>query len=255
MGGTASITYPGDLTVGTVGPPASCIEMRLQDVPDMGYRRTDTVHGEGASAIPCVGRGEICFRGPNVFQGYYKMPEKTAEAIDQDGWLHSGDIGLWTVDGKLKIVDRLKNIFKLQQGEYVAPEKLENINAQSPFIAQNFVYGDSLQRELVSVITVDPDAVTDWGQKAGKTGDVAELCQDEALNKAVLDDIKKIGAAQKLSGFEIVKAVLLLPEPWMPGGDLLTPTFKLQRSKAAKVYESQITDLYKKISAAPSSKL
>merc|ERR1712185_762827 len=131
--------------------------MRLQDVPDMGYFHADPVHGEGPSAIPCHGRGEVCFRGPNIFKGYYKMPDKTAEAFDEEGWLHSGDIGLWTPDGRLKIIDRKKNIFKLQQGEYIAPEKIENINALSKFIAQNFVYGDSLQRELVCIATIDPD--------------------------------------------------------------------------------------------------
>lgn len=253
--GACTLSLPGDLTSGTVGPPLNVNEIRLQDVPDMGYFRTDTVHGEGAAAMACVGRGEICYRGSNVFNGYYKMPDKTADAIDSEGWMHSGDIGLWTPDGKLKIIDRLKNIFKLQQGEYVAPEKIENINAQCQFIAQNMVYGDSLQCELVSIITVDPDAVTGWAQKNGKAGDLAQWCKDPDLIKAVLGDLKKIGAASKLQGFEIVKAVLLEPEPWAPGGAILTPTFKLQRAKAAKVYEAQIKDLYAQIHAAPVSKL
>lgn len=75
----------------------------------MGYNSADTDH----NGEPCLGRGEICFRGPNVFKGYYKMEEKTAETIDAAGWCHTGDIGLWTVDGKLKIIDRKKNIFKV----------------------------------------------------------------------------------------------------------------------------------------------
>lgn len=87
----------------------------------MGYLSTDRIHGadpaKGVSGIRCVGRGEVCFRGPNVFRGYYKMPDKTSEAIDQDGWLHSGDIGLWTENGALRIIDRKKNIFKLAQVE------------------------------------------------------------------------------------------------------------------------------------------
>jgi len=251
----ATITYADDLEPGTVGPPLPVCEIRLQEVPDMGYLRTDTVHGEGAKAMPCRGRGEICFRGTNIFQGYYKMPDETAEAIDEDGWLHSGDIGLWTVDGKLKIIDRKKNIFKLQQGEYVAPEKIENINAQSSLIAQNFVYGDSLQRELVSIVVVDPDAVDAWARRCGKKGDVAQLCKDEDLKRAVLDEIKKIGAKEKLQGFEVIKAIHLEPELWQPGGELLTPTFKLQRNKAQKKYEDVIAKLYSELDSKPQSKL
>mmetsp|Transcript_91175 Transcript_91175/g.263040 ORF Transcript_91175/g.263040 Transcript_91175/m.263040 type:complete len:682 (-) Transcript_91175:249-2294(-) len=245
----AAVTLPDDLTTGTVGAPLPVNEIRLQDVPDMGYLHTDTVHGEGAKAMACAGRGEICFRGRNIFKGYYKMPDKTAEAIDAEGWLHSGDIGLWTVDGKLKIIDRKKNIFKLQQGEYVAPEKIENINAQSPFVAQNFVYGDSLQRELISIITVDPDAAKAWGAKNGKGDDVGKLCKDEAFKKAVLDDLVRIGAQEKLQGFEIVKAIHLESALWEPGSEVLTPTFKLQRNKAQKKYESIIAELYRSLDA------
>lgn len=253
--GGASITGSDDMIPGTVGPPLPVCDIRLQDVPDMGYLRTDQVHGEGDAAMPCVGRGEICFRGTNIFNGYYKMPDKTAEAIDAEGWLHSGDIGLWTPDGRLKIIDRKKNIFKLQQGEYVAPEKIENINGQSKYIGQSFVYGDSLKRELVSIIVPDPDEAAKWAKENGKAADLPALCKDEAFIKVIVADIKKIGTNAKLQGFEIIKAIHLEPNPWMPGSDVLTPTFKLQRSKAAIVYQAIIEELYAKLDAAPPSKL
>lgn len=251
----AAITCVDDLVPGTVGPPLACNDIRLQDVPDMGYLRTDQVHGKGACTIPCHGRGEVCIRGANVFKGYYKMPEKTAEAIDSEGWLHSGDIGLWTPDGNLKIIDRKKNIFKLQQGEYVAPEKIENLNAQSKFIAQSFVYGDSLKRDLVCVVVVDTDSAVAWANESSKPADVAQLCQDDGFKRAVMDDIQAIAAKAKLLGFEVVKALHLEPVAWEPGGGVLTPTFKLQRDKAQDKYQFQIEAMYKKLDSHPSSKL
>lgn len=109
----ATICHPEDMmTAGHVGGPNPAVEIVLIDVPEMRYLHTDTDH----KGQPCQGRGEICVRGPPVFKGYYKDEAKTKEAIDEEGWLHSGDIGLWTSQGTLQIVDRKKNIFKLSQG-------------------------------------------------------------------------------------------------------------------------------------------
>lgn len=111
-----------DPQMGHVGGPAPCNEFKLKDVPDMKYTSKD----KDVNGRPCP-RGEICVRGANVIPGYYKNEEKTNEAIDEDGWLMSGDIGMILPGSNaLKIFDRKKNIFKLSQGEYVAPEKLEN---------------------------------------------------------------------------------------------------------------------------------
>jgi long-chain acyl-CoA synthetase len=240
-------------TLGHVGGPMVCNEVRLESVSEMEYNVTDTVHGRVEKdgvvlnpGLPCEGRGEICYRGHNICAGYYKNPEKTAEAITEDGWLHSGDIGLWDSEGNIRVIDRKKNIFKLSQGEYVAAEKIENVYTQSPLVAQAFVYGDSLQSCLVGIFVPDEEYVMgEWAKNAGKTGATfAELCADPALKAAIAEDLKRVGKAGKLRGFECVKAIELESELWTVENDLLTPTFKLKRKQAKDKYQDQIDAMY-----------
>ena len=231
-----TITSADDFSVGHVGAPAAVNEIMLEDVPEMGYLSTDTDH----NGLPCLGRGEICFRGPNVFAGYYKMPEKTRSAIDADGWCHTGDIGLWTPEGKLKIIDRKKNIFKLAQGEYVAAEKIENIIARSSYVLQSFVYGDSLKSKLVAIIVIDPEcpAVTRLGTP------LDQLCSDSGFVLKVLKDIKAQCKEAALKGFEIPRAIFLEHEAFSVDNGILTPTFKLKRPVARDHYRAHIDSLY-----------
>jgi len=112
--GASFITVTADPVAGHVGGPLECLKARLRDVPDMNYLTTDKPHP----------RGEVQMWGSSVFSGYYKNPEKTKESFDGE-WFCTGDVGLFYPNGTLKIIDRSKNIFKLSQGEYIAPEKLE----------------------------------------------------------------------------------------------------------------------------------
>ena len=195
------------------------------------------------AGTPCEGRGEVCVRGPNVFPGYYKDPANTADALDADGWLHTGDIGMWDARGHLRIVDRKKNMFKLSQGEYVAAEKVENAILSS-WVQQAFVYGDSLHSKLVVIVVPNADTLKPWAAAAGKAAaSVAELCADEALRELILKDVATQGKAHGLQGFEIPKGLHLEPTPWSPE-DVLTPTFKLKRKDAQKRYQKEIDAIY-----------
>ncbi|XP_074303218.1 long chain acyl-CoA synthetase 7, peroxisomal-like [Silene latifolia] len=225
----------GDLLSGHVGCPNPACEVKLVDVPEMNYTSEDQPYP----------RGEISVRGPIVFKGYFKDEVQTREVIDDDGWLHTGDIGLWLPGGRLKIIDRKKNIFKLAQGEYIAPEKIENVYAKCKFVAQCFVYGDSFNSCLVAVISVDPDALKSWAvEESVKYEDLGQLCIHPRAKAAVLAEMDAVGREARLRGFEFVKAVTLVPEPFTVENGLLTPTFKIKRPQAKVYFERAIAGMY-----------
>ncbi|XP_074343151.1 long chain acyl-CoA synthetase 6, peroxisomal-like [Apium graveolens] len=233
-----------DILIGHVGAPSPSCEVKLKDVPEMNYTSDDQPHP----------RGEICVRGPIVFQGYYKDEVQTREVIDGDGWFHTGDIGLWLPGGRLKIIDRKKNIFKLAQGEYIAPEKIENVYSKCKFVAQCFVYGDSLNSSLVAVVSIDPDVFKAWAVAEGfKSKNMGELCKEPRARAAVLADMDAVGREAQLRGFEFAKAVALVFEPFTLENGLLTPTFKIKRHQAKAYFAKSIADLYAEIAATDSS--
>lgn len=201
---------------GCIGVPVPWTGIKLVDVPTMNYYAKD-------------GQGEICFRGGNLMKGYYKMPEKTKETIDEDGWLHTGDIGMWSANGQLKIIDRKKNIFKLAQGEYVAPERLEGIFAKDPAVQQIFIHGNSNESTLVAVIVPDPDKYEAMGK------DKKELMK-QINNGAKLND--------KLKGFEMVRGCHIETELFSVENGLLTPTQKAKRPQLLEKYKAKLDQLY-----------
>ncbi|XP_031276603.1 long chain acyl-CoA synthetase 6, peroxisomal-like [Pistacia vera] len=234
----------GDNLSGHVGSPSPACEIKLVDVPEMNYTSEDQPYP----------RGEICVRGPIVFKGYYKDEVQTKEVIDEDGWFHTGDVGLWLPGGRLKIIDRKKNIFKLAQGEYIAPEKIENVYAKCKFVAQCFVYGDSLNSSLVAVVSLDQDVLKAWAASEGiKYEDLGQLCNDPRTKAAVLADMDAIGREAQLRGFEFVKAVTLVHEPFTLENGLLTPTFKVKRPQAKQYFAKAISDMYTELAIAESS--
>ncbi|KAK8488581.1 hypothetical protein V6N11_037859 [Hibiscus sabdariffa] len=229
----------GDVSIGHVGSPCTGCEVKLVDVPEMNYTSEDDPYP----------RGEICVRGPIVFQGYYKDEVQTREVFDDDGWFHTGDIGLWLPGGRLKIIDRKKNIFKLAQGEYIAPEKIENVYAKCKFVAQCFVYGDSFNSSLVAIVAVEPDVLRDWAASQGiQHEDLGRLCNDPRARNAVLAEMDNVGREAQLRGFEFAKAVTLVPEPFTLENGLLTPTFKIKRPQAKEYFAKAISSMYAELS-------
>ncbi|CAI9304493.1 unnamed protein product [Lactuca saligna] len=235
-----TIMDDGDNLSGHVGSPNPACEIKLDDVPEMNYTSDDQPHP----------RGEICVRGPIIFQGYYKDEVQTREVIDDEGWLHTGDIGLWLPGGRLKIIDRKKNIFKLAQGEYIAPDKIENVYAKCRFISQSFIYGDSFNSSLVAIISVDPDVMKDWAASQGiKYNDLGQLCNDPRAKAAVLAEMDVVAREAQLRGFEFAKAVTLVAEPFSVENGLLTPTFKVKRPQAKAYFAKEISNMYAELSA------
>ena len=217
---------------GHVGAPLPNILVKLVDVPEMGYFSEKD-------------QGEICIKGRCNFQGYLKRPEITAETIDEDGWLHSGDIGQWLPNGALKIIDRKKNIFKMIQGEYVAPEKIEQIYGLSPWIDQAFVEGKSSESYCVGVFVVNRDYLTSWAGNNGFDAEKPEkLVEEEAVVKALLEHLQRFGKDKGLNGFEQVKKLALQLEPFTVDNGLLTPTLKLKRVSLRKHFADVIEKMY-----------
>lgn len=261
------VTYLG---VGSVGGPIPCTEVKLQNTED--YKCTDvypktkcefesqvSFKGEfkPEMAGKLVQRGEVCLRGFNVFPGYFKNAKETAETIDKDGWLHTGDIGTWNEDGSLSIVDRKKNIFKLAQGEYVSPEAVENAISPSSFVGQAWVYGNSFESYVVVIIVPDKEVLVNWAKQNGKAGvSYQELVADTQIQKMIFADVIAVGKAAKLRGFELPKEAAFESDVNELGlgftieKDLLTPTQKLRRPQMQKHYQKQIDAMYVKINAA-----
>lgn len=229
------LTIAGDPLSGHVGGPVANVKIRLRDIPEMGYLHTDNPP-----------RGEICFWGPSIMKGYFKNPEKTQEALPDGEWLRSGDVGKINPNGSICIIDRAKNIFKLSQGEYLAPEKLENVYVQSEWILQAWVHGDSLHDFCLLFAVVDPERVKTWAAANNKGEVNAALMSDKTLIDEVIADVYRLANDNKFNSLEKPKQICLLLDPFTIENDILTPTMKLKRNIAKQVYDAQIKELYAK---------
>jgi long-subunit acyl-CoA synthetase (AMP-forming) len=211
MSETTAITTlnpPGGVRVGTVGPPIPNTEVKLAE------------------------DGEVMVRGPQVMAGYRNMPEKTAEALSEDGWLLTGDVGEFDEGGYLRIVDRKKELIINAAGKNMSPANIEaKLKAATPLVAHAVAIGDNRPYN-VALLALDPESLAARGLSADDPALEAEI--------AVAVD----AANERLSRVEQIKRFKVLSGEWVPGGEELTPTMKLKRRPIERKYEREIEELY-----------
>jgi long-chain acyl-CoA synthetase len=217
--GFGTCNRPGAVKIGTVGPPAPGTELKIAD------------------------DGEVLCRGEFVMLGYRNAPEKTAEAIDDEGWLHTGDVGELDEDGFLKIVDRKKELIINAAGKNMSPANIEaEIKSASPLIGQAVAIGDGRPFNTALVV-LDTDYAPQWAKAKGIDAHALdELATEPEVNDAVQQAVDE--ANSHLARVEQIKKFTIVPGEWAPGGDELTPTMKLKRKPIAAKYQAEIESMY-----------
>lgn len=186
--------------------------------------------------------GEILTRGPHVMVGYYKDPEYTREIIDEDGWLHTGDIGVMEDEIFLRITDRKKEIFKLSNGKYIAPQVLENKLKESSYIENCMVIGEN-QKFASAIIIPDFSRLKSWAEKNKiEFTSNEELITHKLVEEKLNDQVNRVNRG--LAPHEQIKRARLISDEWTPLNDMLSQTLKLKRFNVLKKYKTLISDIY-----------
>uniref|UniRef100_A0A8C2ET36 long-chain-fatty-acid--CoA ligase n=1 Tax=Cyprinus carpio TaxID=7962 RepID=A0A8C2ET36_CYPCA len=237
--GAGTISEFSDYSTGRVGAPLICSEIKLRDWPEGGYTSQDKPHP----------RGEILIGGPNVAMGYYGSEgeeENDNFWVDEAGqrWFCTGDVGEVHPDGCLQIVDRKKDLVKLQAGEYVSLGKIEAALKNSPLIDNICVYASSDQNYLISFVVPNQKQLTELAKKNGVEDEWEELCNHTKMEEEVLKVIKEIAVTSKLERFEVPQKIRLSSEAWTPETGLVTDAFKLKRKELKNHYIKDIERLY-----------
>ncbi|HEX3242133.1 MAG TPA: long-chain fatty acid--CoA ligase [Solirubrobacterales bacterium] len=217
--GAGTTNRPGEVKIGTVGPAAPGIELKLAD------------------------DGEVLLRGPVVMPGYRNDAEKTAETIDAEGWIHTGDVGELDDDGYLTIIDRKKEIIINSAGKNMSPANIEaKLKAASPLIGQACAVGDDRPYN-VAMIVLDPDAAPAFAAQEGiEDVSLESLASEPAILEEVAAAVERGNG--DLARVEQIKRFKLVPADWQPGGDELTPTMKLKRRPIERKYAAEIEEMY-----------
>ncbi|XP_044058882.1 long-chain-fatty-acid--CoA ligase 3a [Siniperca chuatsi] len=236
--GAGTISELWDYSTGRVGGPLVCCEIRLKDWVEGGYRSTDKPHP----------RGEILIGGPNVTMGYYKNEMKHQEDffVDENSqrWFCTGDIGEFHEDGCLKIIDRKKDLVKLQAGEYVSLGKVEAMLKNCALVDNICAYANSDETYVIGFVVPNQKQLLALADQYGIQGSWEELCNSKAMEELVLKIITEAALAAQLERFEIPRKICLSPDPWTPETGLVTDAFKLKRKELKTHYQDDIERMY-----------
>ena len=238
-----------DTNSGTIGTCANDLEIKLVDLPEVNYLSTDVNPKTGAPEP----KGEVCSRSPFIMKGYFKDMKHYKEAVDEDGWLHSGDVGviLGGQGNVLKIIDRVKNLFKLSQGEYVAPDKVQKILMNSKYVNQLFLHGDSLYNYAIAIVYPDLNECVAFLKDNKKMGDIDydkitfdDLCGNKTMEDEIVKDCNIVGRKLGLKGFELPKKIRIINEGFTPQNNLMTSTLKMKLKEIRMKYNDVLKQLY-----------
>lgn len=238
--GALTLSNAYESNPGSCGGIGPCAEMRLREIPGMNYYSKDL-------------KGELLLRGPQLFKGYYRDKAETEKAFDKDGWFLTGDIArIDPKTGRLYIIDRVKNFFKLSQGEYVSPEKVENIYlSANPVLAQLYVHGDSMTSYVIGIAGIEFSKAAAFLREQGKLStseptreDVYKLINTPQMKAALLSKCNS-NVRNKLNGFELIRNIYIEENPLTLDRNVVTPTMKIKRAIASVFFKDIIDALYK----------
>ncbi|KIK66563.1 hypothetical protein GYMLUDRAFT_257780 [Collybiopsis luxurians FD-317 M1] len=245
--GMCAILPPELMRYSSVGLPVPSVEIKFLDVKEAGYIANPSEEEKKKGRLP---QGEVCIRGPSVTKGYYKRPDLNEDPniFTEDGWLRTGDVGQWNTDGTLALVDRVKNLVKLQGGEYITLERLESTYKSCNYVANICVYATPDAKQPIAIVIPHEVNLRHGLEKEGgvdSTKSLPDLCHDPKVSEVVLKECNAIGKNNGFKPMEVLQAVILTPEEWTPENGPVTAAQKIQRGKIKEVFAEEIKKAYK----------
>ncbi|PPR07077.1 hypothetical protein CVT24_010978 [Panaeolus cyanescens] len=238
--GMCCLLPPEAMRFGAVGLPVPSLEVKFLDVPSAGYLSSNSPP-----------QGEICVRGPSLTKGYYKRPDLNDDEtiFTKDGWFRTGDVGQWNEDGTISVIDRIKNLVKLQHGEYIALERLEVIYKSSNFVTNLCIHATSGAPRPLAIIIPHEVNLRQALKSNPKLSNLAQedlhtLCSHEDVKALVLKACVDLGRQNGFKPVELICGVVLTATEWTPENGLVTAAQKVVRNKIAKTFESDINNIY-----------